>query len=225
MMTQSYGNVVNRMLCLRISTCEFVIHLKTILEQLGTPTFRPLDQSWGVTEVGIFSHLVGDVFIDWSVCLLALKHLVSLQARVRSSVQAELDLHTTDSHDNRFKRTSPHRATVQNWYSWFRQTWPPDFSVLCFFHLNMSLRNRYHSVPGTQWLAVTKEKLKYGEIWWFHVSRIPFTVPKKSPWFQVLPEKHRSGRSQRPDLRQRSDKVLTCDMVHKRVYKDVTSSL
>jgi hypothetical protein len=31
-----------------------------------------------------------------SVCLLALKHLVSLQARVRSSVQAELDLHTAD---------------------------------------------------------------------------------------------------------------------------------
>jgi hypothetical protein len=27
---------------------------------------------------------------------LALKHLVSLQARVRPSVQTELDLHTTD---------------------------------------------------------------------------------------------------------------------------------
>jgi hypothetical protein len=30
------------------------------------------------------------------VCLLALKHLVSLQARVRPSVQAELDLQTAD---------------------------------------------------------------------------------------------------------------------------------
>jgi hypothetical protein len=30
------------------------------------------------------------------VCLLTLKHLVSLQARVRPSVQAELDLHTAD---------------------------------------------------------------------------------------------------------------------------------
>ncbi len=29
------------------------------------------------------------------MCLLALKHLVSLQARTRPSVQAELDLHTT----------------------------------------------------------------------------------------------------------------------------------
>jgi hypothetical protein len=35
--------------------------------------------------------------LDWSVCLLALKHLVSLQARVRPSVQAELDLHTADT--------------------------------------------------------------------------------------------------------------------------------
>jgi hypothetical protein len=33
--------------------------------------------------------------IDWSVCLLTLKHLVSLQARARASVQDELDLHTT----------------------------------------------------------------------------------------------------------------------------------
>ena len=33
---------------------------------------------------------------DWSVCLLTLKHLVSLQSRVRSSVQTELDLHTED---------------------------------------------------------------------------------------------------------------------------------
>ena len=32
--------------------------------------------------------------IDWSVCLLTLKRLVSLQARTRSSVQAELDLYT-----------------------------------------------------------------------------------------------------------------------------------
>ena len=32
--------------------------------------------------------------IDWSVCLLALKHLVSLQARTRPLFQAELDLHT-----------------------------------------------------------------------------------------------------------------------------------
>ncbi len=30
------------------------------------------------------------------MCLLALKHLVSLQARVSPSVQAELDLHTSD---------------------------------------------------------------------------------------------------------------------------------
>ena len=29
------------------------------------------------------------------MCLLTLKHLVSLQARVRSSVQVELDLHIT----------------------------------------------------------------------------------------------------------------------------------
>jgi hypothetical protein len=35
-------------------------------------------------------------FIDWSVCLLTLKHLVSLQARVRPSVQVELDVHTPD---------------------------------------------------------------------------------------------------------------------------------
>ena len=32
--------------------------------------------------------------IDWSVCLLTLKHLVSLQVRTRSSFQVELDLHT-----------------------------------------------------------------------------------------------------------------------------------
>ncbi len=35
---------------------------------------------------------------DWSVCLLTLKHLVSLQARTRTSVvaaEAELDLRTT----------------------------------------------------------------------------------------------------------------------------------
>jgi hypothetical protein len=38
--------------------------------------------------------------IDWSVCLLGLKHLVSLQARVRSSVQTELDLYTTDRLQN-----------------------------------------------------------------------------------------------------------------------------
>ncbi len=100
-----------------------------VLEQLGTPTFRPLDRSWGVTEVGIFSHLVGDVF-----------------------------------NDNRFKRTSPHRATVQNWYSWFRQTRPPDFSVLCFFHLNMSLRNRYHSVPGTKVTVSDKGRIEIRRI-------------------------------------------------------------
>ena len=35
--------------------------------------------------------------IDWSVCLLTLKHLVSLQARVRPSVQADLDLYTSQS--------------------------------------------------------------------------------------------------------------------------------
>ena len=32
--------------------------------------------------------------LDWSVCLLALKHLVSLQPHTRPSFQAELDLHT-----------------------------------------------------------------------------------------------------------------------------------
>ena len=32
--------------------------------------------------------------LDWSVCLLALKHLVSLQAHTRPSFQAELDLRT-----------------------------------------------------------------------------------------------------------------------------------
>ena len=36
-----------------------------------------------------------------SVCLLALKHLVSLQARTRPSVQAELDLNTTADKKNR----------------------------------------------------------------------------------------------------------------------------
>jgi hypothetical protein len=34
------------------------------------------------------------------VCLLALKYLVSLQARVRPSVQPELDLHTVDRSRN-----------------------------------------------------------------------------------------------------------------------------
>jgi hypothetical protein len=34
-------------------------------------------------------------FIDWSVCLLATKYLVSLRARKSPSVQAELDLHST----------------------------------------------------------------------------------------------------------------------------------
>ncbi len=42
--------------------------------------------------------------IDWSVCLLTLKHLVSLQARTRPSVQIEIDLHTTtdlgDKHES-----------------------------------------------------------------------------------------------------------------------------
>jgi hypothetical protein len=33
--------------------------------------------------------------IDWSVCLLTLKHLVSLQIRTGSSVHPELDLYTT----------------------------------------------------------------------------------------------------------------------------------
>ena len=41
---------------------------------------------------------------DWSVCLLALKHLVSLQARVRPSVQAELDLHTADKWEERDRK-------------------------------------------------------------------------------------------------------------------------
>ncbi len=34
-------------------------------------------------------------WFDWTVCLLTLKRLVSLQTRARPSVQAELDLHTT----------------------------------------------------------------------------------------------------------------------------------
>ena len=38
------------------------------------------------------------------MCLLTLKHLVSLQARVRSSVQAELDLHTTDRLEERDRK-------------------------------------------------------------------------------------------------------------------------
>ncbi len=42
--------------------------------------------------------------LDWSVCLLALKHLVSLQARVRPSVQTELDLHTTDRWEERDRK-------------------------------------------------------------------------------------------------------------------------
>ncbi len=42
--------------------------------------------------------------IDWSVCLLALKHLVSLQDRVWSSVQAELDLHTADRWEERDRK-------------------------------------------------------------------------------------------------------------------------
>jgi hypothetical protein len=39
---------------------------------------------------------VSHLLIDRPVCLLTLKHLVSLQARVRPSVQTELDLHTAD---------------------------------------------------------------------------------------------------------------------------------
>jgi hypothetical protein len=42
-----------------------------------------------------------DLIIDWSVCLLTLKHLVSLQARCRPSVEAELDLHTSDRWEER----------------------------------------------------------------------------------------------------------------------------
>jgi hypothetical protein len=41
---------------------------------------------------------------DWSVCLLALKHLVSLQARVRPSVQTEWDLHTADRWEERDRK-------------------------------------------------------------------------------------------------------------------------
>ena len=42
---------------------------------------------------------------DWSVCLLVLKHLLSLQARTRPSVQAELDLHATaDRSEEREKK-------------------------------------------------------------------------------------------------------------------------
>ena len=43
----------------------------------------------------ISGHTSGVAVVDWSVCLLALKHLVSRQARTRTSVQAELDLHPT----------------------------------------------------------------------------------------------------------------------------------
>jgi hypothetical protein len=46
----------------------------------------------------------GPSLLDWSVCLLALKHLVSLQARVRPSVQAELDLHTADRWEERDRK-------------------------------------------------------------------------------------------------------------------------
>ncbi len=42
--------------------------------------------------------------IDWSVCLLAFKHLVYLQARIRPSVQAELDLHTSDRWEERDRK-------------------------------------------------------------------------------------------------------------------------
>jgi hypothetical protein len=41
------------------------------------------------------------ISLDWSVCLLTIKHLVSLQARVRSSVQTELDLHTAHRWEER----------------------------------------------------------------------------------------------------------------------------
>jgi hypothetical protein len=42
--------------------------------------------------------------IDWSVCLVTLQHLVSLQARVRTSVQGEVDLHTADRWEERQKK-------------------------------------------------------------------------------------------------------------------------
>ncbi len=41
---------------------------------------------------------------DWSVCLLTLKHLVSLQTHVSPSVQAELDLCTSDRWEERDRK-------------------------------------------------------------------------------------------------------------------------
>jgi hypothetical protein len=56
-----------------------------------------LDVVYVMFEPTLVKCVVPDVLqhIDWSVCLLTLKHLVSLQDRIRSSVQIDLDLHTT----------------------------------------------------------------------------------------------------------------------------------
>jgi hypothetical protein len=49
------------------------------------------------------------------VCLLALKHLVSLLARVRPSVQAELDLHTAEKRPGR--ETEGEKSSWVPWQS------------------------------------------------------------------------------------------------------------
>ena len=45
------------------------------------------------------------------MCLLVLKHLVSLQVRIRPSVQAELDLHTSDRSSRRNRKLRLLRST------------------------------------------------------------------------------------------------------------------
>ena len=53
----------------------------------------------------LLPHIEDDVrTFDWSVCLLTLKHLVSLQARTRPSVQTELDLWVTTDERREIKK-------------------------------------------------------------------------------------------------------------------------
>ena len=68
-----------------------------------------------------------DSGIDWSVCLLTLKHLVSLQDHTRPSFQTELDLHTTS--DKLEKEIKKKKCWI---YSLKRIPWERRLAIVFF---------------------------------------------------------------------------------------------
>ncbi len=150
-MYQSAEQVIRPSAPSDVSVCKDIMSCFSFLF-LGVPRHyatRPFS-CWYKACSRVRGRGLGSQSIDWSVCLLALKHLVSLQVRMRPSVQTELDLHTTDRWEERDRKIKKYYICSLKRFPYKRHLaivfFSPALPKWCVFAVLYTYRLNYFNV-------------------------------------------------------------------------------